>query len=41
MTDIVDTSRLTDRVAALVDAARRAGAAPADAVAVVRRWTSV
>ncbi len=41
MTEIVDTSRLTDRVAALVDAARRAGADAADAVAVVGRSTSV
>lgn len=41
MTEIVDTSRLADRVAALVDAARRAGADAADAVAVVGRSTSV
>ena len=41
MTDIVDTSRLTARVAALGDAARRAGADAADAVAVVGRSTSV
>jgi PmbA protein len=41
MTEIVDTSRLTDRVAALVDAGRRAGADAADAVAVVGRSTSV
>jgi len=41
MTETVDTSRLADRVAALVDAARRAGADAADAVAVVGRSTSV
>ena len=41
MTDIVDTSRLTDRVAALVDAARRAGAAPAAAVALGGRGPRV
>lgn len=41
MTELVDTARLTDRVAALVDAARRAGADAADAVAVVGRSTGV
>jgi len=41
MTELVDTARLTDRVAALVDAARKAGADAADAVAVVGRSTSV
>lgn len=41
MTDILDPTRLTDRVAALVDAAKRAGADAADAVAVISRSTSV
>ncbi len=41
MTDSLDASRLTDRVAALVEAARRAGADAADAVAVGGRSSSV
>lgn len=41
MTDIVDTAKLADRVSALVEAASRAGADAADAVAVLGRSTSV
>ncbi|MEW9806605.1 TldD/PmbA family protein [Mesorhizobium marinum] len=41
MTDAPDAARLTDRVAALVEAARKAGADAADAVAVRGRSTSV
>lgn len=41
MTDAADAARLTDRVAALVDAAKKAGADAADAVAVRGRSTSV
>ncbi len=41
MTDTVDTAKLSDRVTALVDAARRAGADAADAVAIVGRSTGV
>ena len=41
MNDASDAARLTDRVAALVDAARKAGADAADAVAVRGRSTSV
>lgn len=41
MTDTIDSSRLTDRVAALVEAARKAGADAADAVAVRGRSSSV
>ncbi len=41
MADTLDTSKLTDRVAALVDAARKAGADAADAVVVLGRSTSV
>ncbi|MDI6027700.1 TldD/PmbA family protein [Corticibacterium sp. UT-5YL-CI-8] len=41
MTDTTDAARLTDRVAALVEAARRAGADAADAVAVRGRSTGV
>lgn len=41
MADTLDTSKLTDRVAALVDAARKAGADAADAVVVIGRSTSV
>ncbi|MBL8582005.1 MAG: TldD/PmbA family protein [Rhizobiaceae bacterium] len=41
MTETVDTARLADRVSALVEAARRAGADAADAVAVLGRSTSV
>ena len=41
MTNSVDASRLVDRVAALVEAAKRAGADAADAVAVRGRSTSV
>lgn len=41
MNDTADAARLTDRVAALVEAAKRAGADAADAVAVRGRSTSV
>ena len=41
MTDRLDTAKLTDRVAALVEAARRAGADAADAVVVLGRSTGV
>ena len=41
MTDRIDTRALHDRVAALVDAAKKAGADAADAVAVIGRSTSV
>ena len=41
MTDTLDSSRLDDRVAALVEAAKRAGADAADAVAVLSRSASV
>ncbi|MGO4833694.1 PmbA/TldA family metallopeptidase, partial [Rhizobiaceae sp. 2RAB30] len=41
MTDIVDTAKLADRVSALVEAARKAGADAADAVAMLGRSTSV
>jgi len=41
MTDTVDAAKLADRVAALVEAARRAGAEEADAVAVRGRSASV
>ncbi|MBN9241457.1 MAG: TldD/PmbA family protein [Mesorhizobium sp.] len=41
MTDRLDSARLTDRVAALVDAAKRAGADAADAVVVLGRSTGV
>ncbi|MEZ5802179.1 MAG: TldD/PmbA family protein [Rhizobiaceae bacterium] len=41
MTDSLDSTRLTDRVAALVEAARKAGADAADAVAVRGRSSSV
>jgi PmbA protein len=41
MTDAPDAARLTDRVAALVEAAKKAGADAADAVAVRGRSTSV
>ncbi|TGS53922.1 TldD/PmbA family protein, partial [Mesorhizobium sp. M3A.F.Ca.ET.201.01.1.1] len=41
MTDKLDAAKLTDRVAALVEAARRAGADAADAVAVRGRSTGV
>ncbi|MCO5062943.1 MAG: TldD/PmbA family protein [Rhizobiaceae bacterium] len=41
MSDMLDTNRLTDRVSQLVDAAKRAGAEAADAVAVRSRSTSV
>ena len=41
MTDALDSSRLDDRVAALVEAAKRAGADAADAVAVLSRSASV
>ena len=41
MNDAPDAARLTDRVAALVEAARKAGADAADAVAVRGRSTSV
>ncbi|HEV2504277.1 MAG TPA: TldD/PmbA family protein [Mesorhizobium sp.] len=41
MADTLDTSKLTDRVAALVDAAKKAGADAADAVVVLGRSTSV
>ena len=41
MNDAIDAAKLTDQVAALVDAARKAGADAADAVAVRGRSTSV
>ncbi|RVB27490.1 TldD/PmbA family protein, partial [Mesorhizobium sp. M7A.F.Ca.CA.001.07.2.1] len=41
MTDISDAAKLTDRVAALVEAAKKAGADAADAVAVRGRSTGV
>ena len=41
MSEMLDTNRLTDRVASLVEAAKRAGADAADAVAVRSRSTSV
>jgi PmbA protein len=41
MNDSIDTGRLTDLVARLVEAARKAGADAADAVAVMGRSTSV
>lgn len=41
MTDTLDSSRLDDRVAALVEAAKHAGADAADAVAVLSRSASV
>src|SRR6188768_179554 len=41
MNNSVDASRLVDRVAALVEAAKKAGADAADAVAVRGRSTSV
>jgi len=41
MTDRLDSAKLTDRVAALVEAARRAGADAADAVVVLGRSTGV
>ncbi|WP_315920535.1 TldD/PmbA family protein [Mesorhizobium sp. SP-1A] len=41
MSDTLDTARLTDRVAALVEAARKAGADAADAVVVRGRSTGV
>jgi PmbA protein len=41
MNDTLDAAKLTDRVAALVEAAKRAGADAADAVAVVGRSTGV
>ncbi|WP_292235553.1 DNA gyrase modulator, partial [Mesorhizobium sp.] len=41
MTDKLDAAKLTDRVAALVEAARRAGADAADAVAVRGRSAGV
>ncbi|WP_421916877.1 TldD/PmbA family protein [Mesorhizobium sp.] len=41
MTDTLDAAKLTDRVAALVEAAKRAGADAADAVAVRGRSTGV
>jgi PmbA protein len=41
MTDTIDASKLVDRVAALVDAARKSGADAADAVAVRGRSTGV
>ena len=41
MTDTIDASKLVDRVAALVEAARKAGADAADAVAVRGRSTGV
>jgi PmbA protein len=41
MSQTVDTAKLADRVSALVEAARRAGADEADAVAVLGRSTSV
>ena len=41
MNDRLDAAKLTDRVAALVEAAKRAGADAADAVVVRGRSTSV
>lgn len=41
MTESIDIAKLTDRVSALVEAARRVGADAADAVAVLGRSTSV
>ncbi|TJW39150.1 MAG: TldD/PmbA family protein, partial [Mesorhizobium sp.] len=41
MTDTLDAAKLTDRVAALVEAAKKAGADAADAVAVRGRSTGV
>ena len=41
MTDRLDSAKLTDRVAALVEAATRAGADAADAVVVLGRSTGV
>jgi PmbA protein len=41
MTNTVDTGKLADRVSALVEAARKAGADAADAVAMLGRSTSV
>ncbi|TIP89628.1 MAG: TldD/PmbA family protein, partial [Mesorhizobium sp.] len=41
MTDTLDSAKLTDRVTALVEAAKRAGADAADAVAVRGRSTGV
>ena len=41
MTDTLDAAKLTDRVASLVEAARKAGADAADAVAVRGRSTGV
>lgn len=41
MTNIIDTGKLADRVSALVEAARKAGADAADAVAMLGRSTSV
>jgi PmbA protein len=41
MTETIDTAMLADRVAALVDAAARAGADASDAVAILGRSTSV
>ena len=41
MTDKIDAAKLTDRVSALVEAAKKAGADAADAVAVLGRSTSV
>src|ERR671930_2277930 len=41
MTDTLDAAKLTDRVAALVEAAKKAGADAADAVAVRGRSSSV
>jgi PmbA protein len=41
MTNTLDAAKLTDRVSALVDAAKRAGADAADAVAVLGRSTGV
>ncbi|MFC5386784.1 TldD/PmbA family protein [Aquamicrobium segne] len=41
MTNMIDTAKLSDRVSALVEAARKAGADAADAVAVIGRSASV
>lgn len=41
MTDKIDAAKLTDRVSALVEAARKAGADAADAVAILSRSTGV
>ncbi|MGS1093223.1 TldD/PmbA family protein [Aquamicrobium terrae] len=41
MTDKIDAAKLTDRVSALVEAARKAGADAADAVAILGRSTGV